>query len=80
VHTALIGDALANAVPTEDELAIFDLNRHVALFDAREIHFHDEGVLGFVEIELGIPFFHLCPQRRSPRTMNQLIKETIDFL
>jgi hypothetical protein len=56
------------------------MNGDVVLFDSGEIHLHDIGIFGFIEVEFGIPLLGFQSQRRPPRAIDEFVKESVHLL
>jgi len=80
METAVCVHAVTDPATSEDEVTICGPYRDVFFFDPGQIYLHDKRILGFVEVELGIPLLGFRSQRRSPWAIDEFVKESVYFL
>jgi hypothetical protein len=80
METTMCGHAVTDPATSENEVTICGPYRDVFFFDPREIDLNDKRILGFVEVELGIPLLGFRSQRRSPWAIDEFVKESVYFL
>jgi hypothetical protein len=80
METAVCGHTITDPATSEDEVTLYGPYRDVFFFDPGQIDLHDKCILGFVEVELGLPLLGFGPQPRSPRAIDEFVKEAIHLL